>query len=187
MQLDRDEVVALTEEYGGAWGINHTRRLLRLAALIDGGQDYDAEALWLAAHLHDWGGYEAWAQPGVDHALRSAEVAADFLRARGCPEERLTVVLEAIRTHHTAGPDRSFEATLLSDADALDFLGAIGVLRIFSMVPRDLYGAHAKAKQRRERLPELLCLQASRDLAAARLIEMDEVLRAFEDDSFGLY
>jgi uncharacterized protein len=187
MQLDRDEVVVLTEEYGGPWGINHTRRLLQLVDLIDGGQDYDVEAVWLAAHLHDWGGYEAWAQPGVDHALRSAEVASDFLRARACPEERIDVVLEAIRTHHSAGPGRRLEAALLSDADALDFLGAVGVLRTFSMVPRNLRGACEKAKERRQRLPRELCLQASRDLAEARLAEMDELFRAFEDEAFGLY
>ncbi|HTX70012.1 MAG TPA: hypothetical protein VMH50_12845 [Thermoleophilia bacterium] len=30
MPIDRDEIVRLTEQYGGEWGINHTRRLLAL-------------------------------------------------------------------------------------------------------------------------------------------------------------
>lgn len=187
VELDRDKIAALTQEYGGEWGINHTRRLLQLVTLIREEQDYDSEAVWLAAHLHDWGGYQQWAKPGVDHAARSAEVAADFLRARGCPEPRLTLVLEAIRTHHAGGPGRSLEAMLLSDADALDLLGGIGVLRAFSMSARDLRSAYEAARKRRERLPELLCLERSKDLAAARLTEMDDVLEAFESESFGLF
>lgn len=187
MPFDRGEVAALTEEYGDAWGIEHTRRLLQLIALIDEGRDYDHEAVWLAAHLHDWGGYQAWATPGVDHALRSAEVAAEFLTARDYPEDRLVLVLEAIRTHHVGGPGRSLEAMLLSDADALDFLGVVGLLRMFSMAPRNLRAACEKARQRRERLPGSLSLASSRELAGPRLTEMDDVLAAFERETFGMY
>ncbi len=185
--IDRDEIVALTQEYGGAWGINHSRRLLRLVSLICDERDYDEEVVWIAAHLHDWGGYQPWAQPGADHADTSAEVAADFLRQREYPEPRIALVLESIRTHHAAGPGRCLEAELLSDADALDFLGGVGVLRMFAMSGRDLRKAYEKARRRRAELPELLCLQASRRLAATRLKEMDDVLEAFERGSFGLF
>jgi HD superfamily phosphodiesterase len=67
---DRDEIVRLTEEYGGQWGINHTRRLLQLIAIIGEGLQYDQDVVWLAAHLHDWGAYGPWVQAGVDHAVR---------------------------------------------------------------------------------------------------------------------
>ncbi len=30
MNIDKGEIARLTEEYGGEWGINHTRRLLQL-------------------------------------------------------------------------------------------------------------------------------------------------------------
>ena len=55
--IDKEEIVRLTEEYGGPWGINHTRRLLQLISIIGKGQPYDAVGVWVAAHLHDWGGY----------------------------------------------------------------------------------------------------------------------------------
>ncbi len=187
MELDKSEITALTAEYGGEWGLRHTERLLRLVSEIDGGKDYDHEAVWLAAHLHDWGGYAEWARPGVDHAERSAEVAADFLARAGCPLERVVLVLEAIGSHHTVGRGRTLEAMLLSDADALDLLGAIGVLRTFAMCGRDLRGAYQIVKERRERLPRLLCLRTSRRLASKRLAQMDRVLEAFEQESRGLF
>lgn len=57
MTIDKAEIARITEECGGAWGINHTRRLLRLVAEIGRGLTYNPEAVWIAAHLHDWGAY----------------------------------------------------------------------------------------------------------------------------------
>ncbi len=37
-KINKDEIARLTEEYGGQWGINHTRRLLRLISMIGEGQ-----------------------------------------------------------------------------------------------------------------------------------------------------
>jgi uncharacterized protein len=187
MDIDKDEIVRLTEEYGGAWGINHTRRILHLISLIGEGKVYDKEAVWLAAYLHHWGGYSKWAKPGMDHAARSAEVAEGFLRERGCADAKAGLILECIRSHHSGDPSRSLEAILLSDADGLDFLGVVGVLRDFSKAPRDLRNGYNSAKKRREQVPQQLCLDKSRELAAARVAEMDELLAAFERSTFGYF
>ena len=87
MQIDRDEIARLTEERGGAWGINHTRRLLKLVERIGAGLAYDQEAIWVAAHLHDWGAYAPWAQKGVDHVERSVQVAGEYLTQHDCPPD----------------------------------------------------------------------------------------------------
>jgi uncharacterized protein len=187
MKLDRDEIVGLTRQYGGEWGVRHTERLLRLIALIVEGEDYDHEALWLAAYMHDWGSYEAWARPDTDHAARSAEITDEFLRARGFPEPQLMLVLKAIRTHHKADRGSGAEARLLSDADALDLLGATGVVRAFSMAGCDLRSAYDAAQKRRELVPGRLCSERAKTIAEARLRVMGEVLAAFEADSFGLF
>jgi len=187
MNLDHDEIVRLAEEYGGRWGINHTLRLLQLIDIIGQGHDYDGEAVWLAAYLHDWGAYEAWAQPGVDHALRSRQVAEQFLQERGCPPDLLDRVLECIGTHHQGSPNRHVEAILLGDADALDFLGVVGVLRDFSRSPRDMRKAFQDVQRHRGRLPGQLCLPRSQEMAAGRIRMMDDMMHAFAEDSFGLF
>ncbi len=187
MNIDRDEIVRLTEEYGGAWGINHTRRLLHLVSLIGEGQTYDADAIWLAAHLHDWGAYAPWAQPGVDHALRSRQVAETFLAERGLALDVMQRVLECIELHHKGTPDRCIESILLSDADGLDFLGVVGIMREACRNLKDMRKAYEGAKKRRRDVPALLCLEKSRALAARRMDQMDEILEAFERDSFGYF
>lgn len=187
MQIDRDEVARLTEEYGGLWGINHTRRLLQLIAVIGEGLRYDSGALWLAAHLHDWGAYPAWAQKDIDHALRSRQVAETFLTERGCAPETKALIVECIALHHTGGSDRSLEATLMRDADCLDFLGTVGVLRDFSKNPRDMRKAYEQVKKRREAVPGLMSLDKSKAMAAERVKKMDQLLKDFEAESFGCF
>jgi uncharacterized protein len=187
MNITRNEIVQLTEGYGGVWGINHTRRLLQLCAAIGQGLSYNTEAVWLAAHLHDWGAYAPWAQKEVDHVIRSGQVVETFLTERACPAELKALVLECIALHHTAGSERSLEATLLRDADVLDFLGVVGVLRDFSKNPRDMRKGYLAVKQRREQLPGMLCLPAAQALAVQRVKEMDELLAQFEVETFGCF
>jgi uncharacterized protein len=185
--VDKDEIVRLTDEYGGQWGLNHTRRLLRLVSMIGQGQHYDAEVIWTAAYLHDWGAYPKWTQAGVDHALRSRQVAEAFWAERGYSPELLTPVLECIESHHSGDPNRRIEAILLSDADALDFLGVVGVLRDFSKNPRDLRKAHEVALDRKEKLRRSICLETSKAIAAQRIDRMERLLRMFEEETFGFF
>ena len=187
MRVDREEVARLTEEYGGVWGINHTRRLLQLMAVIGEGRTYDSEALWLAAHLHDWGAYVPWAQKGVDHALRSTQVAETFLSERDCETEMKALVLECIALHHQGGADRSLEATLIRDADCLDFLGVVGVLRDFSKNPKDMRKAYEQVKQRSQTVPAMLSLDKAKAMAGERVKQMDELLERFQAQSFGCF
>ncbi len=187
MNIDRDELVHLTEEYGGAWGINHTRRLLQLISIIGEGQSYNADALWVAAHLHDWGAYGQWAQPGVDHALRSRQVAETFLAERGYPPNEAKLILECIEFHHSDNSECCLEVQLLGDADVLDFLGVVGVLRDVSKNTRDLRQAYDISRKRRAKLPGLLCLAKSKEIAARRLADMDDLFAKLEADSFGCF
>jgi uncharacterized protein len=184
MVIDKDEIIRLTEEYGGSWGINHTRRLLSLVSVIGEGQEYNEQAIWLAAHLHDWGAYPAFMQKGVDHALRSRQVAGKFLEERGFDPEFSSLVLECIEFHHVADTSNSIEALLLSDADRLDFLGPVGVARDFSKNPKDLRLAYDTIRRRRETIPAQLCLEKSQEVAQERLHRMDLILAWFEEDSF---
>lgn len=185
--IDHAEIIRLTGEYGGQWGINHTRRLLYLISIIGEGVQYNQEVVWLAAHLHDWGAYPPWSQPGTDHALRSTQVAQEFLAERGAPDELVQPILECIETHHLGDPNRRIEAILLSDADALDFLGVVGILRDFAKKPKELREAYRSVKNRREKLPQMLCLEKTKQIAQKRIEEMDTILFAFEEETNGYF
>jgi uncharacterized protein len=187
VKIDKDDIARLTEQYGGQWGLNHTRRLLQLISVIGAGQTYDPDIVWLACYLHDWGGYVPWAKEGIDHAARSKQVAETFLGEREYPAGFKSRVLECIEFHHNGNPNRSIESILISDADALDFLGIVGVLRDFAKNPKDMRKAFQTSKKRRKAIPRTLLLQKSREIAAKRIEEMDTLFSTFEDETQGYF
>jgi hypothetical protein len=87
----------LTLEYGGNWGLAHVHRLLKLIEQIGGGLEHDAQALTWAVYLHDWGAFPKYAQSGVEHALRSRQVAeSEILPRSGLPPAARALILERI-------------------------------------------------------------------------------------------
>jgi HD superfamily phosphodiesterase len=195
--MDRKEIVRLTRQYGGDWALSHTRRLLKLIALIGEGLDYDRDLVWVAAHLHDWGTFPEWAKKGVNHSLRGKQVARDYLKNNGSPKAWVDKVVQCIEFHHGGGEELCLEAILLRDADALDGLGLMGLLAEFAMIPCDaagdyscpvgmaMRGAYERAKIRRENNPCLLSLEKSKEIARKRMAEMDRLFSRLEQESFG--
>lgn len=185
--IDHNEIAQLTLEYGGNWGIKHTERLLHLVPMLAEGREYNEEAVWIAAYLHDWGGYAAFYNPEVQHYDRSADVAREFLTERDCPEELKELVIECIANHHGGDPDRGIESRLLTDADALDLLGIVGAARTFAMNARDIKGGYDWVKKWRETCLAAITMPKTKELAAVRVAETDDFLRSFEEETFGLF
>lgn len=119
-----------------AWGYEHALRdyaLARALAAADGVR-LDDDVLFAAAMLHDIAAFERWAADDVDHADRAAALVPEMLTEAGLPEAKIGPVQAAIRTHmYDRTPDQA-EARYLHDADALDWLGAIGAARILALV-----------------------------------------------------
>lgn len=181
------EIEAKTFDRGGAWATNHAKRLIAITSEIAEIRTYDREVVHLAAYLHDWGGYEPWKQPSVDHAKRSAEAIPQILSALGASEELATRVAECARTHHCCDSEASVEAVLLHDADAIDFLGITGLVRNFSMFPRELRRAFDKTKERLSYAREHLLLTSSQSVAKPLLLRTEETLNIFEQETDGLF
>jgi uncharacterized protein len=91
----------------------------------------DIELLTAACLLHDIGRAEQFADPSIDHAVRGAEKAYQWLRENGYSDEFAGQTRDCIRTHRfrSSGPPQSPEAKILFDADKLEVCGAIGVAR----------------------------------------------------------
>jgi len=120
--------------------------------------------------------YAAATMSAEDVKHYSAELAGDRLRGR-LPVRQLGLVQEIIRRAHDASTDLA-EAKILSDADNLDDLGALGVwkdLRRACLEGRAIEGAIRAWQQRDQygywetRARDLFHLATSRRLAESRL------------------
>ena len=170
------------EKYG------HQPRLYALTQLIGQGNVYDDDVVFAACWLHDLGVFtghrpeEPQALARWDNTAYAVERAPTILRGFGFSEGRIAAVLEAIRTHQPQAEPQSLEAMILRDADILEQLGAVGILRTACKVGRDTrFQTFTHAVRSLERavevLPPLLRLPRTRALAEPRIAAM----RAFLD------
>lgn len=121
----------------------HQPRLYRLTRLVGEGQTYDDDVVYAAAWLHDLGVFighrpeELAALAAWDNVRYAMEQAPAVLCRLGFPEQKIPAVVEAIRTHQAEADPQSMEGTVLRDADILEQLGAIGILRVAAKVGCD--------------------------------------------------
>lgn len=134
----RDTVTAFADQNfkHPAWGASHSRRdyaLARQMAAADG-VALDDDVLFAASYLHDMSAFPTWSEKGKDHSDAAAEKIDLVLGDTDFPKAKLEAMRAAIRTHMYYRDPVAPEARYLHDADALDWLGAIGVARQFGLV-----------------------------------------------------
>jgi hypothetical protein len=119
-----------------AWGLSHSMRDYDLAKELAQADQVtlDDDVLYAAAYLHDVAAFAPFRKSGVDHQDEAARLVEALLADTGFPMSKLEAVRGAIRTHMYARDPVGPEAIYLHDADALDWLGAIGVARAFGLV-----------------------------------------------------
>jgi uncharacterized protein len=123
----------------------------------------------------------------VSYAMRAAPAA--LLRC-GFPTTKVALVVEAIRTHQPHLSPASLEGTILRDADILEQLGAIGVLRVAAKIGRDtryptFTDAAATLRKSLADLPGKLQLDAAKTLAGPRVALLQAFLQELEREAQG--
>ena len=121
-----------------AWGYSHSVRDYELAKKLaaDDHVALDDDVLFAAAYLHDMAAFAPWdrEKEGINHSDEGARVVDTVLGNSGFPPAKVDAVRDAIRTHMFYRKPVGPEAVYLHDADALDWLGAIGVARVMALV-----------------------------------------------------
>ncbi len=163
-----------------SWGVRHSERnyVLGMALAQAEGLTIDPDVLFAAAFLHDWGGIQPFASAGVDHAARSVELAEPFLTEAGFPMEKFPAVRAAILGHMYDKEPEGAEAIVMHDADALDFLGALGAARLLAATGDrpDYDQALGRIERFAVDIPPRLRTATARELATRRIAVMTEFL-----------
>ncbi len=118
-----------------AWGASHCQRDYDLARSLAAADKVaiDDDVLFAAAWLHDMAAFKPWEDTKRDHSDVAAELMPKLLADWGFPAAKIPAVQAAIRTHMFYRAPAAPEALYLHDADALDWLGAIGVARVMAL------------------------------------------------------
>lgn len=167
---------------------SHQVRLYALTREIGAGQKYDDDVVFAAAWMHDLGVFighrpeDLTALAKWDMLAYAVERVPPLLKSLGFPEAKIPAVTDVIRGHMPGGNPAMLEGVIIRDADILEQLGAVGILRNVSKVGRDTRfrifpDALRVLEKNFETLPGQLRLPVSRKLAEPRML----VLKAFLD------
>ena len=167
-----------------AAGIDHFSRDFDIAKKLAELEniDYDEEILHAACFLHD-----LFDESEEEHNIVAAKIAGEFLLSINFPNEKIEKVQEVIREHLPNGKPKSKEAILLHDADLIDFLGAIGIVRL-SIGAWDWMGKSSLKEfigvfeKFRKNCYENLVLDKSKELAEKKIKFMDLAIKELKEE-----
>ena len=175
---------------------SHQPRLYALTQAIGAGEKYDDDVVFAAVWLHDLGVFvghrpeEPAALAAWDCVAYSMKQTPELLRRFGFPAEKIPAVVEAIRTHQPKDSPASMEGIILRDADILEQLGAVTVLRTVCKIGRDTrfqtFPDALRVMQKNvETLPGQLKLGGAKELAKPRVETLKAFLLATEEEGVG--
>ena len=146
---------------------DHVERVVKLAVYIARREGADVEVVKKSAELHDI------ARDKPNHAIESAKLAREILRREGYDEEFIESVAHCIEAHSfSSGVEpKTLEAKVLSDADKLDAIGAIGIARAFIFSGEKGRSIEETLKHFEEKLlklKDLLYTKTAKELAKER-------------------
>ena len=179
--MPRDLIYQYAKEFTAgriASGFSHCHRVYHLARELSG--SYDDDILYAACYLHDLDISE-------DGSAVSAEKAEHILQEIGFHATKINFVVEAIKTHWPDGKRPEIpEAILLHDANLIDSLGAIGVIRL--AIGASYWYQYKTLKQVLDLIKEfrekarLLILPKSKELAEIKIKFMDSIIKELEEE-----
>jgi uncharacterized protein len=195
----RDKLEAyIKREANPAHKYSHQPRLYALmreiAACIKPAPTYDDDIVYAAAFLHDLGVFIGHRPEDPEqlkrwnHVTYTCDRAPELLAAFNFPAEKIPAVLDCIREHQPHDEPHSFEATLLRDADILEQLGAIAILRTAAKLGSDTrFHVFSDARNSLQRaldaLPSQIRLDATRTLAAPRIAALQSFLATLDTEA----
>ena len=130
-----DQARAYYHDAESAHDFDHVLRVYTLAERLARAENADLEIVRAAALLHDISRADEDHHDAGDHAQLAAERARKILMERGVNADQADAVAHAIAAHRFRGATspQTIEAKVLFDADKLDSIGAIGIVRAYAI------------------------------------------------------
>lgn len=156
----------------GAHGFDHTLRVVRLCERLGAREGADMAVLIPAATFHDIT-RPLEKETGIPHEEEGARMAAAYLESIRYPADLVPGIVHAIRAHrYSSGiAPETLEARVLSDADNLDAMGAVGIVRTFMQAGEQERGIEDATRHFYDKLLNLkgrMYTESAREIARER-------------------
>jgi HD superfamily phosphodiesterase len=184
------EMEELLLSLGGSYMLNHAKRTLHISKILAEKEniEYNLDILIFACYFHDISAYPPYRPEGkFDHALESSKIIPKLAKDFGYDDANIEIIIEAVKYHDKANMGEYNETKLVRNADGIDYLGYMAVARDFSKSPTNMKNAIDALKKHRQDFAAIIELDYAKKLAESRIKEIDNFIKMFEEESFGLY
>ena len=113
---------------------SHSLRVLGNALTIAQSEGGDRELIALAVLLHDVKNFPKNHPNAKNSSKFSADYAKKLLLEKGLEEQKISIIYDAIYSHSFSLGEtpKTIEGKILQDADRIDCLGVVGIIRTFA-------------------------------------------------------
>ena len=163
---------------GTAHSYEHVNRVFKIATFLAKKEKTNVELVQIGALLHDIG----WAV-GQPHNETGAKLASKILKELNYPPEKSEKIVMIILRHPLAFKDKleTLEEKIVWDADKIDLLGVIGIVRAFHWLGNKPFETVVKTCfEEMKPIYNLLITQTAKKIAKRRYREMVDFLAALE-------
>jgi uncharacterized protein len=165
----------------------HQPRLYALTLEIGKAHIYDDDVVFAAAWLHDLGVFtghrpeDPEALAAWDNTAYAMAKTPQILTDLEFPAAKRSAVVEAIRTHQPSAIPTTIEGEILRDADILEQIGAVAILRTVCKIGRDtrfpdFTSAAASLRKALTDLPKQIRVASTQTLAQPRIEFLESFL-----------
>ncbi len=170
----------------GSHGMDHTERVTRMCRIIGKCEHADMDILIPAALLHDIA-RPLEKETGLPHEVEGARMAGVYLNFIGYNPELIQTICAAIQTHRFRSDKKpeTPEAKILSDADKLDAMGAVGIARTFMRAAEhngDISDAVFHFHDKLLKLHDQMYTKTGREMAEKRHVFLETFLKNLEQE-----
>ena len=197
MSTFRDRIRTVVAQEARPWHkFGHQVRLYELTRQVGVGLSYDDDVVFAAVWLHDLGVFEGnrpadllqlqrWNH--VEYAIERSNV---LLTAVDFPSEKITTVTTVIREHQPQDNPSSLESVIVRDADMLEQLGSVAILRTAAKLGSDTRFSRfadviGHLRHQLAALPDRMVLDSSKMLALSRQELLQHFLAQIEREGVG--
>jgi len=163
-------------------GFKHVERVFDLCLEIGKNNGANLFILKIAALLHDIGRIRGKESLNTNHADLSAKMALEFLTKNNYnfKKNEIDNIIHSIKAHSFSNniKPKTLEAKILSDADKLDALGAVGLYRTIGFTldnKGNLRSVIQHLEEKILKLPNKMILDESKRIAQSRI----EIIKTF--------
>ena len=170
----------------GAHTLDHIMRVHTLSIQIGEDLPVSARVVRTAALLHDVGRPKE-SETGISHSILSGEMSMRLLQELGYNETEIEQITDAIRTHRFSEgiEPNALEGKILSDADKLDAMGAVGIYRAIVEAEskgRGMPGFLQHADKKLLKLKDLMYTVKGKELATERHNVLQRFVNELRDE-----